>query len=105
MCCSGPAPTTVPGIRRWARENGCPWNTNTCTEAADAGHLDILQWVWAHGCPWDRNVCTFAARSGRLASLQWARENGCPWDRTFCLNIAKKNGHSAVAVWIETQPE
>ena len=34
----------------------------------------------AHGCPWDWETCSQAALNGQLATLRWARENGCPWD-------------------------
>jgi hypothetical protein len=30
---------------KWARENGCPWDENVCTDAAQYGHLDILKWA------------------------------------------------------------
>jgi len=29
----------------WARENGCPWNEETCAYAAINGHLDLLIWA------------------------------------------------------------
>ena len=36
------------------RANGCPWNAQTCANAAGGGHLDVLQWARANGCPWDK---------------------------------------------------
>jgi hypothetical protein len=41
---------------RWAREEGCPWGADTCSEAADARHFEILKWAHAQGCPWNKNV-------------------------------------------------
>ena len=63
---------------QWARANGCPWNEQTCAMAAKGGHLEVLQWIRANGCPWDEETCTCAAMRGYLEVLQWARANGCP---------------------------
>ena len=30
---------------KWARANGCSWNTQTCARAAQGGHLEVLQWA------------------------------------------------------------
>ena len=53
---------------------------DTCSHAARAGHLEVVQWAYANGCPWDEEVCLQAARGGHLAVLQWSRANGCPWN-------------------------
>ena len=45
-----------------ARENGCPWDEYTCSNAAFNGHLDILKWARENGCPWDENTCCNAAK-------------------------------------------
>ena len=46
---------------KYAHENGCPWNENTCAKAATNGHLDCLKYAHENGCPWDRNTCYGAA--------------------------------------------
>jgi len=51
---------------------------DTCIIAADNGHLDVLKWARANGCPWDSFYCSSAERNGHLDVLTWARENGCP---------------------------
>jgi hypothetical protein len=63
---------------KWARKNGCPWNEDTCFNAARGGHLEVLKWARENGCPWDSRTCYNAATGGHLEVLQWARENGCP---------------------------
>ena len=68
------------------RENGCDWDSNTCSYAAENGHLHIIQWVRQNGCDWDSDTCLNAASKGHLACLQWARENGCDWDSDTCLD-------------------
>ena len=93
---------------RWARENGCHWNEQTCTAAAKGGHLNVLMWAIENGCPvsqaafdsaaksgridmlalarevrgglfWDDDLCTRAASESQFAALEWLLENGCPW--------------------------
>ena len=60
---------------RWARANGCEWNSETCEAAAVGGYLEVLKWARANGCEWDEQTCK-SARDPEV--LRWARENGCP---------------------------
>ena len=73
-------PTFVRSVAllRWARENGCPWDTRTCATAAAGGQLEVLQWARENGCPWDERTCVAAAACSHLEVLQWALENSCP---------------------------
>ena len=66
---------------KWARQHGCPWNENTCSDAARGGHLGVLQWARQNGCPWSEETASAAAYAGHLAVLQWAIRNGCPWSK------------------------
>ena len=47
-------------------------------EAALNGHLEVLKWARENGCPWDSFTCSYAALNGHLEVLRWAKENGCP---------------------------
>jgi len=93
-------------VLKWAREIGCPWNEDTCSNIAKNGHFEVLKWDRENRCSWDRNTCnsaTFstslevlkwfrewlflnedtcdsAAKNEHLKVLKWARENGCPWN-------------------------
>jgi hypothetical protein len=60
-----------------------------CAYAARGGHLDLLKWARKNGCLWNSNTCTNAARGGHLELLKWARENGCPWDSN--VRLSKSN--------------
>ena len=42
---------------RWAREHGCEWGWETCAQAAEGGHLAVLQWAREHDCPWVELTC------------------------------------------------
>ena len=54
----------------WARENGCPWDEDTCENAAEFGLLEVLKWARANGCPWDEDTCTYAALNGHLGARE-----------------------------------
>ena len=51
-------------VLKWARENGCQWNSSTCSNAASGGHLEVLKWARDNGCKWDINTCYNAAGGG-----------------------------------------
>jgi hypothetical protein len=38
-----------------------PWDEDTCTNAAEGGHLEVLKWLRENGCPWDEKTCGYAA--------------------------------------------
>ncbi len=42
-----------------------------CAAAARKGHLSILKYLHANGCPWDSDTCLQAALSGHLQVLNW----------------------------------
>src|SRR5260221_381167 len=71
-------------VLKWARENGCEWNSSTCSNAASGGHLEVLKWAREHGCHWTSFTCSCAARRGHLEVLKWAREHGCKWNSDTC---------------------
>jgi hypothetical protein len=41
----------------WAKDNGCPWESKTCAEAAAGGHLEVLQWARGNDCEWNWRTC------------------------------------------------
>ncbi len=53
---------------------------DTCSNAAEYGHLDCLRYAHENGCRWNSNTCMFAAENGHFDCLRYAHENGCPWD-------------------------
>ncbi len=90
------------GVLQWARSQGCPWDADTCANAARGGHLEVLQWARMQGCPWDERTCTHAAEGGHLEMLQWARSHSCPWDLWTCA-LAAQRGHLEVLQWLRSQ--
>lgn len=69
----------------WLKQQkpACPWNSQTCTEAAEWGRLEVLQWLRAQKppCPWGIETCTAAAEAGNIEMMQWLRgqDPPCPW--------------------------
>jgi hypothetical protein len=61
---------------KYAHENGCGWDTLTCSKAAQGGHLDCMKYAHENGCEWDTETCEDAAFKGHLECSKYARENG-----------------------------
>jgi hypothetical protein len=90
----------------WAKDNGCPWQPRTCSQAAHGGRLEVLRWAREHGCDWDAGTCATADAGGHLEVLRWARELGCPWEEDIgdhphlgcldCCALAAAGGHLKV---------
>ena len=57
-----------PSALKWARENDCPWDEETCTNAAEGGHLEVLKWARENDCPLDERTREFAASKGYVES-------------------------------------
>ena len=43
------------------------------------GHLDCLKYAHENGCSWDIETCANATYGCCLDCLKYAHENGCPW--------------------------
>lgn len=41
-------------ILKYAHENDCPWDEETCINAANIGSLACLEYAYKNGCPFDR---------------------------------------------------
>ena len=88
---------------KYAHENGCPWDEDTCVYAARARSLECLKYAHENGCPWNEETCGSSAVVKSLECLEYAHSHGCPWDRwTYvraawsgsfeCLEYLKSNG-------------
>ncbi len=76
---------------RYAHENGCLWDAETCRCAAVNGHLDCLRYAHENGCSWDELTCPIFSqkqKSGLFALCK--HENCCPWDESTCMHASKK---------------
>ena len=50
-----------------------PWNARTCGDAAEGGHIAILDYLRQQGCAWDADVAWRASRGGHIDLLKWCR--------------------------------
>ena len=53
-------------VLQWARENGCPWDEDTCSFAAEGGHLEVLA---VGSCKWLSMECTELARGQQTEDI------------------------------------
>uniref|UniRef100_A0A061R459 F-box domain-containing protein n=1 Tax=Tetraselmis sp. GSL018 TaxID=582737 RepID=A0A061R459_9CHLO len=93
---------------RWAREENmppCPWDSEVCNIAAEAGDIELLSWAYENGCPWGPDTAIAAARKGQLETLKWLRQHGCPWSDSAAPagQRAAAGGHLAVLQWLTTE--
>jgi len=43
----------------WAVANSCTWQlATTCQTIAEGGQLEVLSWAREYGCQWDEDTCT-----------------------------------------------
>jgi hypothetical protein len=56
---------------KYAHENGCPLDSDTCRNAAERGQLDCLKYAHENGFKWDEDTCSFAAKNGHLSCLKY----------------------------------
>ena len=89
-------------VLKWLREEGCPWEEETCSEAAKGGHLNVLKYAHENGCPWNEETCMYAAEEGHLHVLKYAVKHRCSWDKASLLDLAI---NKKVLEWIAPQPE
>ena len=85
----------------------CPWDRQTCKEAAEYGRLDVLQWARAQHppCPWDEDTCraaVFDYDGPHWDVLRWLRVEAnpsCPWDADSKAAAEAHFGEAEVASW------
>ena len=63
---------------KYLHERGCPWNEETCQNAAEKGHLECLKYAHEHGCRWDELTCGAAAYVNEIECLRYAQDHGAP---------------------------
>jgi hypothetical protein len=83
-----------------------PWNTQTCSDTAKIGDLDVLKQLRRQDppCPWDEKTCEMAANYGHIHILQWVRSQNppCPWDSKTCV-AAARNDRLLLLQWVRSQ--
>jgi len=84
---------------KYAHENGCNWNEQTCLNAATFGELECLKYAHENGCSWDgdettgfvvgdnrcRSACDMAVLQKKIDCFMYAFERHCRW-RSFTIS-------------------
>jgi len=64
-------------VLKYARENGCHWDSSVVQNAARNGHLEILKYAHENGLEYDSWTHVDAAQQGHLHIIKYLHENGC----------------------------
>jgi hypothetical protein len=87
-------------VIRWARANGCPWDSAASESAARRGNLGILQWLVAEGCPYGDMTRAWATVRGHNDVCQWLDDRRCPDRPDVQWTHAIAGGHNEIIDWL-----
>ena len=77
---------------KFALDDGCPTDEETCHFAVYGGNLKCLKYLHENGCPWDKEIIKLAAHHNNFDCLKYAHENGCQLSgRVYELALYNKN--------------
>jgi len=77
---------------KFALDDGCPTNEETCHFAIYGGNLKCLKYLHENGCPWDKEIIKLAAHHNHFDCLKYAHENGCQLsDKVYDYALCNKN--------------
>ena len=66
----------------------------TCSYAAEDGDdLECLKYAHENGCPWNEETCAIAAQNGHLECLKYAHDNGCPGSANYAHHLSRAQTH------------
>lgn len=90
---------------KWLRsaECNCPWDGDTCCEAAASNQLDVLEWAVNNGAELTPMTFNLAAESGG-ATLKFLYKHGCPRDQ-WATAYAIQYNRLDVLKWMKTLPD
>jgi hypothetical protein len=93
---------TEPEVLRWARAQGCDWDSEMCTQVVrrlglEPEGLELLQWARTSGCMWDRDECRLAAE--RLGTRRLGPHSWGPFVGSELQALCK----AEIAAWIDGQ--
>jgi hypothetical protein len=116
QCCAdglAAAPTRHTAVRNghahrcYEREQQCPWDASSPSDAAYSRHVGLLRWLVDSGCPCDEySLCTSAAVGGSVEVLLLLQQRGFMTRAstlTDMLHDAGRWGRLAAAKWLREQ--
>jgi len=72
----------------WARRHSCPTDPDLLAIAVRKGQLSVLEWCCDHDYVLSKDLCEDAARYGQYEILSWLHHRGCPWNEFVCSEAA-----------------
>ena len=61
----------------------------------------MLKWARENGCPWDSWVCYYAVDCENFEMLKWAVENECSLDNVrACVDLAKSKKRKDIVEYL-----
>ena len=82
---------------QWAHLHWCPWDVETCNDAAINGHCSVVPRTHAHGCPLSPTASKAAAKNAKWAIVQWLLDNECRGDESDILKFNNKKNLTFLA--------
>lgn len=86
-------------VLQWLKNEGYIWNSQTFCNAARGGHLHILKMLKDDNCPYDSWTFAFAAERGDIKILEWLKEINCPMPENI-LRYASQAGRLDALKWL-----
>lgn len=92
-------------LLKYAREEGCPWDEQTCLEAAKGGFVEVLKYAYESKCRTHPYACEFAAEGGHREVIEWSQQDGRKY--SFKLSywtcaVAAGAGQLELLLWLRT---
>jgi hypothetical protein len=69
----------------------------------DSKALEVLKLLRKYSCPWDEETCEDAARYRNFESLIWARTNGCPWNPNTFLKVLSYGSTTVIEHFLRSE--
>ena len=73
----------------WLKKEGCSWNEETFSAAAEHGSFASMIWLKKGGCPWDGHTFRSAAYHGSLDNNDLAEGDGLSMECTVEVLVAR----------------
>jgi len=86
-------------VLEWLLENKYKFYPGVCSSAALGGQLTTLRWLRSKG--YELSIITFgmAARKGNIEIMNFLKEVGCPWSEKVCA-LTALGGHLDALRWL-----
>jgi hypothetical protein len=85
----------------WLRQRRIVFDSQTASEAADAGKIDVLRYLRSVDCEMDEMACDAAAYNRHLDVLKYLKAIDCAWDETDMGAAAAGGGSIEIMLYLK----